>query len=275
MRDLVLSTTQIHPFAIVSPEARLGTNVRVDAFAVIEAGATVGDNCILRERAHVCTGTTLGKGCVIHMNAVVGHEPQDMSYKGAPLTTIVGDNVVLRENVTIHGSVRASGTMLGDGCYLMAGSHVAHDCTVGRNVILANGAMLAGHVEIGESTFIGGNAGIHQNTKVGRLCMIAGHACVGMDCPPYLIGDGINAITVLNFVGLRRSPLLNEADRREIKDAYKILYRRGLVLEDALKRLESEFTSDAIKHWVAFFRTNGKRGFCRYLQGGRRVGESE
>lgn len=268
-----MNDQKIHPAAIVSPLAALGANVRVDAFAVIESGVTIGDGCVIRERAHICAGTVLGKNCTIHMNAVVGHEPQDFSYKGGAIHTRLGDGVTVRENVTIHGSPREPGTAIGDGCYLMAGSHVAHDCRLGAGVILANGALLAGHVTVEDGAFVSGNVVIHQHVKVGRLALISGGSRIGMDVPPYLIADGANLVTILNAVGIRRSPLIGESERADIRRAYKILYRSGLKLEDALTRLESEFSSDAIKHWVAFFRAPSKRGFCRCVIGARRPGE--
>lgn len=265
---------QIHPTAIISPEARLGDNVAVRAHAVIEAGVVVGDGCTLRERAHICSGTTLGKNCVIHMNAVIGNDPQDLSYKGAPLKTILGDNVTIRENVTIHGSPKESGTVLGNNCFLMAGSHVAHDCQLGNGVIMANGVLLAGHVQVGDSAFISGNVVVHQFVKIGRLAMLSGQSGFGMDVPPYLIGDGVNSITFLNAVGLRRSPLITLEDRNEIKQAYKLLYRSDLDFAVAIDRVAAEFHSPGVKHWVEFFRAPTKRGFCRFSLA-RRRGEKD
>lgn len=260
----------IHPTAIVSSAATLGDNVSVGAFASIESGVTIGEGTIVRERAHICSGTVLGRNCRIHMNAVIGHAPQDFSYKGGPIRTTLGDCVTVRENATIHGSANPDGTCVGDNCFLMVGSHVAHDCKLGKGVLLANGALLAGHVQIDDGAFVSGNVVIHQFVRVGRLAMLSGGSRFGMDVPPYLIGDGANSVTLLNSVGLRRSTALNEVDRREVKAAYKILYRSGLTLSQALERLEAEFSSAAVKHWIEFFRTPSKRGFCRYWTAGRR-----
>ena len=270
-----MSEKKIHPTSIVSPQASLAANVRVDAFSVIESGVLIGDGCVIRERAHICAGTVLGKNCAIHMNAVIGHEPQDFSYKGGPIHTRLGDGVTVRENVTIHGSPRDPGTVIGDGCYLMAGAHVAHDCRLGAGVILANGALLAGHVTIYDGAFVSGNVVIHQHVKVGRLAMISGGSRIGMDVPPYLIADGANLVTILNAVGIRRSPLIKESERAHIRRAYKILYRSGLKLDDAMARLEAEFSSDAIKRWVDFFRAPSKRGYCRCVVGARRPSEED
>ena len=194
----------------------------------------VGDGCRIRARAHLCPGAVLGRNCDIHMNAVIGHLPQDFSHKGEPVATVLGDGVTVRENATIHGSVGPTPTLVGDNCYLMVGSHVAHNCKLGRGVLLANGALLAGHVSVEDGAIVSGNVVIHQFVRIGRLAMLSGGSRFGMDVPPYLIGDGVNAVTTLNAVGLRRAASLTDEDRREIKAAYKILYRSGLELKDAL-----------------------------------------
>jgi UDP-N-acetylglucosamine acyltransferase len=259
----------IHPSAIVSPKAELAQNVEVGAFAIIEEGVTISEGCRIRARAQICTGTVLGKDCDVHMNAVVGHLPQDFSHKGEPIFTILGDKVTVRENATIHGSV-GEATRVGDNCYLMVGSHVAHNCKLGKGVLMANGALLAGYVQVGDAAIISGNVVIHQFVRIGRLAILSGGSRIGMDVPPYLIGDGVNAITTLNSVGLRRSPELSPGDRTQIKSAYKLLYRSGLDLKFAIERLRNEFDSPAVVHWVEFLSAPSRRGLCRYTAGTRR-----
>jgi len=261
----------IHPSAIISKSAVLGSGVAVGPFAILEEGVKIGAGCRIRARAHLCPGTVLGRNCDIHMNAVIGHWPQDFSHKGEPVATVLGDGVTVRENATIHGSAGPTPTLVGDNCYLMVGSHVAHNCKLGRGVLLANGALLAGHVSVDDGAFISGNVVIHQFVRIGRLAMLSGGSRFGMDVPPYLIGDGVNAVTTLNAVGLRRAPSLTDADRREIKAAYKILYRSGLGLKEALARLRTEFKSAAVACWLEFFTAPSRRGFCRYRTGGRRA----
>ena len=263
-------TMAIHPTAIISRHAELGSGVEVGAFAMIEDGVRVGDNCIIHPRAQLCRGAVLGTSCIIHMNAVIGHVPQDFSFKGQPVSTVIGERVVVRENVTIHGTADEHGTSIGNDCYLMVGSHVAHNCVLGQGVLLANGALLAGHVQVGEGANISGNVVIHQFVRVGRYSILSGGSRFGMDVPPYLIGDGVNSVTTLNSVGLRRAAGLSDEDRVEIKAAYKILYRSGLDLKDALPRLNTTFKSPAVAHWVEFFSTPSHRGFCRFRKGGRR-----
>jgi UDP-N-acetylglucosamine acyltransferase len=231
---------------------------------------------VIRPRAQLCRGTVLGAHCDVHMNAVIGHVPQDFSHKGEPTATILGENVTVRENATIHGSFDRHhtggefGTRVGNNCYLMVGSHVAHDCILGDGVLMANGALLAGHVHIGDAAIISGNVVIHQFVRVGRLSILSGGSRFGMDIPPYLIADGVNAVTILNAVGLRRSKILSDTDRKEIKAAYRVLYRSGLDLPQALEKLSSDFKSPAVAHWVEFFKSRSHRGFCRFRSGGRR-----
>jgi UDP-N-acetylglucosamine acyltransferase len=261
----------IHPTALISSGAELGSNISIGPYAIIEDGARIGEGCTIRARAHICSGAVIGKNCDIHMNAVIGHAPQDFSYKGERTLTVLGDRVTVRENATIHGTAGEKGTRVGNDCYLMVGSHVAHDCQLGQNVLMANGALLAGHVHVGDGAMISGNVVIHQFVRVGTLAILSGGSRFGMDIPPYLIGDGANAITTLNAVGLRRAKNLSDEDRKEIKRAYRVLYRSELDLQEALKRLETEFKSPAVAHWVEFFRSPSRRGFCRFRRGGRRV----
>jgi UDP-N-acetylglucosamine acyltransferase len=259
----------IHPTAIISSSAEIGRNVSIGPACIIEDGVRIGEGSTIRAKAHVCSGAVLGKHCDIHMNAIIGHTPQDFSYKGELTSTVLGDHVTVRENATIHGSVR--GTYVGDKCYLMVGSHVAHDCKLGKGVLLANGALLAGHVEVDDGAVISGNVVIHQFVRVGRLAILSGGSRFGMDIPPYLIGDGVNSVTTLNAVGLRRCAALTDDDRRQIKSAYKILYRSELDFRDAVARLREEFDSPAVRHWVEFFSAPTRRGFCRHRSGGRRA----
>lgn len=261
----VCMALKIHATALVDPAAEIGEDAEIGPYAIVEPGVTIGARTKLWAHAYLCSGTRVGSDCVIHMGAVVGHAPQDFSYKGEPTGAVVGNGVVVRENVTIHRATKpANPTTVGDGCFLMAGSHVAHDCQLGKGVILANGAQLAGHVEIGNGAIVSGNVVIHQFVRIGRLAILSGGSRFGMDVPPYLIGDGTNAVTSLNAVGLRRSKEISDAERPQIKAAYKLLYRSELDLKEALARLKAEFDSPAVKAWVAFFEHPTKRGFCHY-----------
>lgn len=258
-------SNQIHSTAIVSPKAELGGDVEVGPYAIVEDGAMIGPRTKLLARAYVCRGAVIGSDCQIHMGAVVSHEPQHLAYQGEPTQAVLGDRVIVRENVTIHRSTgEGTQTKVGNECLLMVGSHVAHNCTLGDAVILANGAQLAGHVEVGDHAFVSGNTVIHQFVRVGRYVILSGGSRFGMDVPPYLIGDGTNTVTNLNSVGLRRSKELTNDERKEIRAAFKVLYRSDLTLPDALERMKSEFKTPAIDKWVEFFTNPSPRGFCRY-----------
>lgn len=265
---------KIHPTALVDAAAELGADVEIGPYAVIEGGVRIGPRSRILAHACLCRGASVGADAEIHMGACIGHAPQDFSYKGAATRAELGDRVIVREHVTVHRSTDPDRpTRVADECYLMVGSHVAHDCTLARGVLLANGAQLAGHVEIGDGAIVSGNVVIHQFVRVGRLAILSGGSRFGMDVPPYLIGDGTNHVTHLNAVGLRRCAALSDEDRTQIKAAYKILYRAGLELQDALERLRREFSSPAVQHWVEFYAHPSKRGFCRHKASRREAQE--
>lgn len=268
------ASRKIHATALVDASAELGEGVEVGPYAVIEAGVRVGPRTRVLAHAYLCHGTVTGAECEVHMGACIGHAPQDLSYRGAETGVELGARVILREHVTVHRATQpGQPTTVGDGCYLMVGSHVAHDCVLGKGALLANGAQLAGHVRIGEGAIVSGNVVIHQFVRIGRLAILSGGSRFGMDVPPYLIGDGTNSVTHLNAVGIRRCADLNEEDRAQIKAAYKILYRAGLDFKVALARLKNEFASPAVAHWVDFFAQPSKRGFCRYKPNRRGAAE--
>ena len=255
---------KIHPTALVDPSAQLGPDVEIGPYAVLESGVKLGARSRVLAHAVLCWDAEIGEGCEIHMGAVVGHTPQDFSYKGQKTRAVLGNNVIVREHATVHRSTREeSPTYVGDGCYLMAHSHVAHDCVLGPGVILANGALLAGHVHIGERALVSGNVVIHQFTRIGKLAILSGGSRFGMDVPPFTVGDGTNSVSGLNKVGLRRAADFTPQDREQLKEAFKILFRNGLELPAALEQLK-KFESPAVKYWVEFFTQPSKRGHCRY-----------
>ncbi len=257
----------VHPAAIVSPEAHLGRDVVVGPFAVIEAMTSLGEGCEVRAHATVKTGTRLGRGNRVHEGAVLGGEPQDLSFTGAETGLLVGDGNVFREGVTVHRSTRPGGaTVVGSGCFLMAYVHVAHDNRLGDRVILANNVMLAGHVEIADRAFLGGGAGVHQFCRIGRLAMIGGLAKVVQDCLPFVITDGNPArARGLNVVGLRRAGF-GAAQLRALKEAYRLLLRSGLAQQEALSRMQA-LQDPLVDEMVAFVR-GSKRGIAHAHRAG-------
>jgi UDP-N-acetylglucosamine acyltransferase len=257
----------VHPTAIVSPQARLGQHVSIGPYAVIEEGTVIGDGCEIRAHAVVKRCTRLGEGNRVHEGAALGGEPQDLSFRGQETGLVIGDRNVIREGATIHRSTKEGGaTVVGSDCFLMAYSHVAHDCRLGDRVVMANNVMLAGHVEVGERAFLGGGAGVHQFCRVGRLAMIGGNAKVVQDCLPFVITDGHPArARGLNVVGLRRAGV-TAPELLTLKEAYRLLLRSGLGLEAALAAMGA-LRDPLVDEMIAFVRTS-KRGFAHAHPGG-------
>jgi UDP-N-acetylglucosamine acyltransferase len=238
----------------------------VGPFAVIEDGAVLGPGCEVRAHAVVKRYTHLGAGNVVHEGAVLGGEPQDLSFKGDPSGLRIGDRNRIREGVTLHrGASPGSETTVGSDCFLMAYAHVAHDCHLGDRVILANNVALAGHVTIGERAFLSGGVVVHQFCRVGRLAMIGGNAKVVQDCLPFVITDGAPArARGLNLVGLRRAGM--EAGQiRGLKESFRLLLRAGLPLAEALTRMSS-MGEPLVDELVAFVR-GARRGFAHGASG--------
>jgi UDP-N-acetylglucosamine acyltransferase len=256
----------VHPSAVVSPAARIGRDVVIGPLAVVEDDTTIGDGCEIRAHAVIRRFTTLGARNRVHEGAVLGGEPQDVSFVDQETRLVIGDRNVIREGVTIHRSTRPGGaTQVGSDCFLMAYVHVAHDNRIGDGAILANNVMLAGHVEIGERAFLGGGAGVHQFCRVGRLAMVGGNAKVVQDCLPFVITDGHPArARGLNVVGLRRAGV-TAAELRTLHEAYRLLLRSGLHKEPALKRLAA-LQDPLVDEMVAFVR-GSKRGFAHAMHG--------
>jgi UDP-N-acetylglucosamine acyltransferase len=252
----------IHPSAQVHPSARLAPDVEVGAFAIIEAGATLGAGCQIAAHAIVKARAELGAGVRVDHFAVVGGDPQDLSFD--PTTdsgTCVGDRTVIREHVTIHRATKAgTRTLIGADGLLMAGSHVAHDCVLGDQVILANGCMLGGHVLIGDKAFISGGVAVHQFCRIGGGALVSGNAVITEDVPPNALAHGRNLISGLNLIGLRRRAVTAPAVA-EIKQAYHAVYAtHGACATLAQKALnEGGYQTPEARDFLNFF-LGGKRG---------------
>ena len=252
----------IHPSAVVGKRVQLGEENSVGPGCVIEDGAVLGSRNRLWMNVYVGPGTTLGDENQIHMGAVIGHAPQDLAFTGEPSFTKIGHRNTIREYVTIHrGTKPGSTTVLGDDNFLMANAHVAHNCQVGNNVILVNLASLTGYCIIEDGAFLSGMVGLHQFTRVGRLAMLSALSAINKDVPPYMLCGGRPAVVQgINVVGLRRAGV-SAPVRQEIKQAYKLLYRSGLNVPNALEAIERACQSDEVKHLVAFVRAS-ERGIC-------------
>ncbi|MGC8712206.1 MAG: acyl-ACP--UDP-N-acetylglucosamine O-acyltransferase [Leptodesmis sp.] len=258
---------EIHPTAVIGPGAELGKDVKIGAFAYIEGKVKIGDGCVIGPHVTILNYTTLGDRCRVHAGAVLGDLPQDLAYREAESYVRIGDDCVIRENVTIHRGTQAeSVTEVGNGCLLMAQSHLAHNVKLGNQVIVANGALLAGYVDVGDRAFISGNCLVHQFTRVGRLAMMSGASAVQKDVLPFCITRSVspNTIMGLNVVGLRRAGF-TASDRRMLKQALLVLYTSGLNVSQATDKLEREFDSELVQELCQFIRES-KRGICKFFK---------
>ncbi len=253
----------IHPLAIVSPQAKLGKDITVGPFSVIEADVELGEGCTLASRVSIKSGTTLGDHNTIFEGAVLGGLPQHTRMPEKLGRVVIGSNNTIRENVTVHRGLNEDAvTTIGSHNLLMVGSHIAHDCTIGSHVILANNALLGGFVSIADRAFVSGAVGIHQFCRVGRMAMVGGCARVVQDVPPYVMVDGHSGLIVgLNLVGLRRNGYSAE-DVAQLKTAYRTIYRRGLRWAEVLERLKQEFPTGPAADFHPFL-SQGTRGFVQ------------
>ena len=254
----------IHPTAIIEDGAQLGVDIEIGPHAYVSATARLGDGCILNAHAIVLDHTTLGARCRVHAGAVIGDTPQDLSFANVPSYVVTGDDCIFREGATVHrGTKPETTTRLGHHVFMMANSHVAHNCNVGDHVIMANGVLLAGYVTLEERCFLAGNSGVHQFCHVGRLAMVGAFHAVTKDLPPFCItpAGGNSLVAGLNLVGLRRAGF-DAAQRAQIKRAFHVLYRSGLNVSQAKERLRADTDNPFATEFAAFI-DNAKRGICR------------
>lgn len=217
-----------HPTALIHPATRIAEDVLIGPFCVIEDGVEIGAGTVLAEHVVIRSGTAIATECRIDANAVIGGLPQDLGFDPATPTGVrIGNGVTIREGVTISRATReATFTAVGDRCFLMANSHVAHDCLLGDEVILANGVLLGGHVHVGNCTFMGGAAAVHQFIRIGAYAMISGVSRVSMDMPPFCMMAERNELCGLNLVGLQRRGF-SRNEIRDIKLLYHAVYDAG------------------------------------------------
>lgn len=255
---------QIHSTAIVNAKAELGKNVCVGPYAIIEENVMIGDDCTIAANALIAAGTRLANNCKIHYGAVLGTIPQDLKFKDEKTTLEIGEQSTIREYATLNrGTTDHWRTIIGNNCLLMAYSHVAHDCSIGNNVIIANSVNIAGHVIIEDYVGVGGVVPIHQFVRIGKHSFVGGGYRVPKDVPPFILAMGEPLrYGGLNLVGLRRRGF-EENTLSIIKKAFKIIYRTNLNLTDALTKIENELEQvNDLKYLVSFFR-NSERGVIR------------
>jgi UDP-N-acetylglucosamine acyltransferase len=254
----------IHPTAIVSPKAELDASVEVGPHAIIGEHVKIGAGTRVWANACITGHTEIGRGNQIHMGAVIGHEPQDLKFdRNCRSYLRIGDRNVFREYCNVHrGTEPESATVIGNDCYLMATSHVGHNCVIGDGVIICNCALVAGYVHVGDRAFVSGGVVIHQSTRVGRLAMFSGNARVSMDVPPFTLAAERNEVHALNLVGLRRAKVSRGAVS-ELKKLFQLFYLSGLNGTQALKEASADgaFTTTEGREFVEFVR-HSPNGIC-------------
>lgn len=256
-------SAQVSPVARVHPEADIAAGVVIGDFAIVEQDVTIGEGTRIEPYVYIKRWTTLGRNNSISAGTVLGSDPLDKNFKGARSYLRIGDGNTIREHYTVsRGTAPESETVIGDENYIMTSGHIAHNARIGNRTVIASCALIAGYVEIEDQAFVSGGVGVQQFSRIGRLVMVGGNGGVNCNLPPYFMYSG-DRVTVrgLNLVGLKRAGFTRE-QIAALKNAYRILYRSGLKLEDALARIESEVPTEHTRHLVEFIRRS-KRGICR------------
>lgn len=254
----------IHPSAIIHPNAQLGSNCHIGPFCVIGEHVTLGPDCKLHSHVVVEGHTTLGAGNELFPFAAIGLKTQDLKWKGGVTRTLIGDHNVFRENTTVHSATNdGDATVIGSHNHFLAYTHIAHDCAVGSHIVMSNVGTLAGHVIVEDHAIIGGLAAVHQFCRIGRMAIIGGCSKVVQDVPPFMLADGNPAETkALNKVGLERNGV-SEDSQAALKKAFKILFRDGLTVSNALVKIEAELPQlPELQHLIAFVKAS-ERGISK------------
>lgn len=256
--------SSISPLAHIHPDAKLGDNVKVDAFAVIHAEVSIGDGTHVMSNVVIMDGSIIGKNCVIFPGAVIGAIPQDLKFAGEKTTAEIGDGTTIRESVTVNRGTRDKWkTAVGRNCLIMAYAHIAHDCIIGDNVILANAVQLAGHVEVGNYAIISGLSGAVQFTRIGAHTYIAGNTVIRKDVPPYVkAAREPMSYAGINSVGLQRSKFTSEKIH-EITDIYRVVFIEKNTTSAAIEKIEASFAATPERDAIVNFIKSSKTGIIK------------
>ena len=254
----------IHKTAIIDSKAKISTNVEIGPYATIGPNVEIGENTLIQSHVNITGNTTIGKGNKLYSFASIGSDPQDLKYKGEETTLLIGDNNTIREHVTINtGTVQGGGlTKIGNNNLIMIGAHIAHDCIIGNNIVMANNTAIAGHAEIEDFVILGAKCGVQQFTRIGKRAMIGGMTGVLRDVIPYGLSTGNrNYLNGINVVGLRRDKVSNK-DILGLTDAYKEIFKTE-VLSENLKSLNGKYTDNPlVKDVLDFINKDKKRPIC-------------
>lgn len=250
----------IHPTAVIHPKAQIGSNCRIGPYCVIGENVVLGDDCLLHSHVVIDGHTQLGRGNEIYPFASIGLKTQDLKWRGGVTRTQIGEQNTFREYVTVH-SATGDGevTTVGAKNHILAYCHIAHNVVLGSHIIMSNVATLAGHVIVEDHAVIGGLAAIHQFCRIGRMAIVGGCSKVVQDVPPYMLADGNPAETrTVNKIGMERNGVSEEA-QDALRRAYKILFREGLTISNALARIEKELAGmTEIQHLIEFTRSSSR-----------------
>jgi UDP-N-acetylglucosamine acyltransferase len=255
----------IHETAVVSPSAKIAEGVTIGPYAIIEGNVTIGPNVSIGNHCVITGNTTIGAGCQFFTGAVIGSAPQDKKHNSSKNSYLkIGENNVFREYITVNSGTEEGGghTTIGDRNLFMAYSHVAHDCRVGNDCVVANVGHLAGHVILEDRVIIGGLTGVHQFVRIGRLSIVGGCSKVVQDIPPYSMCDGDpSKIFGVNIIGLKRAQF-SPALIATLRKVFKILFHSGLIKTNAIEKIQQDFeTTPEIEHLINFIKTS-ERGVC-------------
>lgn len=252
----------IHPTAVIDPRAEIHAAVEIGPYVVVDGPVKINRGTRIMAHAYITGWTELGEGNEIHPGAVLGDAPQDKAYGGAETYLRIGDRNVFREYAQVHrGTAPGSSTVIGNDNFLMAGSHVGHNCRLGDQIVLANGALLGGYVEVGDRVFISGHCVVHQFVRVGELSLMRGLSGTSRDVPPFSVVDWQHRVRGVNSVGLKRAGF-DERRVREIKEAFRVLFRKGRNLALAIKEIEARENNSADVLALLEFVKSSKRGVC-------------
>ena len=256
--------TEIHPTAVIDPQASIGEDVVIGPFSVIQGPVQLGDRCLLKTHIVISGPSVIGPDNVFYAFAAVGGQTQDLKYAGEPTHLEVGHGNVFRENVTIHRSTAPDGkTMIGHHGNFLAYSHIAHDCVVGDHVIFSNNGTLAGHVTVEDYAVIGGLTAVHQFCRIGRHAITGGCTKIVQDVPPFMIADGNPAaVRGINKVGLERRGFA-PSSLRTLRECYRLIYRDQRNTTQALAAMTEQFPDDALVRCLAHFVSSSQRGITR------------
>lgn len=255
---------RIHPTAVIDSTAHIGQTTHIGPYCVVGANVTLGEGCLLHNHVTIAGPTTIGEGNEFYPFSSIGQRSQDLKYEAEPTHLEIGDRNTFREFVTIHRATAPGGvTRVGSHGNFLAYSHIAHDCTVGDHVIFSNNGTLAGHVTVGDHAVIGGLSGVHQFCRIGAHAIVGGCTKIVQDVPPFLIADGNPAeMRGVNMVGLERRGF-DASALRELREAFKVIYRSNLNTSQALEVLRRDFPDSEMVGALVSFITASERGIVR------------